>query len=335
MRRTWILLLAGLSLACTVPAFALAGQEHWIGPDGLQAFDVKVKPRTAVVEILGTLDYQTGKADPKWEYATPTAFCVTVEGVTYYLDMAKDKALPLLAAAQKGQRVIVTGRLEQRQVVAGIRGEPGKPVIAIARVFSETWVTVTGLRPALADGVKETTTLEIRGKLDLHRRLGYPAAQEVPVIEVGGQLYVLNISDKAILEYAAKLDGKTLVIRGTKGPDRKISIMCQPPFTLPSIDVTGLEAPGVKLSIIELHGEFELVRALPHWFKANGTGYWFDFGKNDKLRHLAESFKDRHAIVRGVLVEGERPSWRPTVLVSDVQHDPDYVRPILFLEHWK
>jgi hypothetical protein len=323
-RRTWLVSLLNLSLAFAAPAFARSSEPSDV-PTRSAPADIIGKPQLAPVEIRGTLDHGVGVAEPGWHYSTPTGYRITVDGGTYYLSF-NDPALLRRAGVQQGQRVVVTGRLETRRLGVGRRGRPGEPVLQDARLFTEQWVHVTDLRPVQPEGVKESTVIEVRGRLDLHVVPGYPMREEVAVVEVGDQSFVLNFGDhKALREQAERLNGKLVTIRGTRGKDRKFTVMCQPPLTLPSLDITSLEGPGVKLTVVELHGELVLHRDWQWRFLANGVDYRLDSGTAEVLRRMPRGFKDPHAIVRGILVEGGATADGPVVLVASLHFDPDYV----------
>jgi hypothetical protein len=202
---------------------------------------------TQHIDLTGTLQWVKGGPDPVWKYVHFTGYQITVNGIAYQLPNAGARAASLL-----GQQVRVKGVLTVSHCAVG-RISNGKPVQMDAQVFTNYQVIVTELTAAEPEYVIEAVTVEVRGKLQMHASLGYPKADEVPMITAGGKGYVLQFENHAALaKFAAKYDGKTIVVRGSHGPKMHFPVMCRPPGKgVPSIVVREIEVidNGVLLKV--------------------------------------------------------------------------------------
>jgi hypothetical protein len=224
-------LLALAVVACGL-YFAVPGQAK--PPLGADNFNVK--PRS--IEITGTLEWVKGGRDPVWSHTHFTGYQITVNGTAYQLVNPGENAKSLL-----GKQVRVKGALTIVESIAG-RISNGKPVQKDARIFTDHRVTVTEIVEVNAEYIRETVTVELRGKLLMHTWPGYPKFGEVAMIYINDQGYVLRFDNQHALEkFAAKYDGKTVVVRGSYGPNMSFIMKCKGDIVLPSIIVREI-VPG-------------------------------------------------------------------------------------------
>ena len=298
MFKTFTPVVAGLSLLLVPPAIAEEPRAFVKDPT-----DVTIN-RTVVLK--GMLRYVKGSLgnDPRalfayWELHTADK--------TYYLDLRGKELL------ERAEQLI-----DRPVVVAGFP-EPTSPTLLVTSLQADEFV-------------KATIHVEVRGRL-----VGIPLAQlldltpesavplqfrawpgqdhlpgikprPVPVagwcIFLGGQPYQLDLGDRqALLELAKELDGKGVIVTGTR--DGEV------------IHVIGMKADDGSYRetiAVEIQGQLHRPRAdvlepgrLRSFFTvtAAGKSYELDLGGNRALQKLAASLENMAVVVTGTIRDGE------------------------------
>jgi hypothetical protein len=274
------------------------------------------------IDLTGTLEWVNGGPDPKWVYTHFTGYRILVNGTSYQLYDVSGKAEKLL-----GQRVRVKGVLNIVESGVGMRSNNGEPVPAIARLFRDHNVIVTEIAATDGEYVHEVVTVELRGKLEMHTWPGYPKLGDVAMITVNGKGYVLRFENFPALEkFAAKYDGKTIVVRGTHAQKMRFPMMCKGEIEVPSFSVNEIEVVdgGVvrKATVIGVTGRIQGLPTCPMdaFVAKDGKVYDLDFGNRDDLRKKAAANQGKVFYVVGVVISnGDVMPTLSLLHVSDVQ----------------
>jgi len=190
--------LAGLACCLTLPALNADTDMGCLPPPLTQDYVKK----TVRVEIKGKLEHvriwlePDDVRDPGFRTPTP-AFLdyweILVGGKSYMLKFPEQKYLTDLANKLAGKTAIVTGTLDGDTVRVG------------------------GLK-ADEDSVKQTTEVEVRGRLQVVLLRCGPGTRAWEVV-VDGKTYLLDMTDAQLRKTAETLDGKDVLISGVMNDD--------------------------------------------------------------------------------------------------------------------
>jgi hypothetical protein len=154
-------------------------------------------------------------------------------------------------------------------------------------------------------------SVDIRGKLDVQARFGYPAFENAPAVYSGGLTYILDFGgNKELSERAQQLHGKRVVLTGRVTGVRGFTTMCVPGSSqVPVVYVTSLEAaegPAPDRVGVEILGrlnfaELESFPPIPVWtVTADKQEYQHHFANAD-VSAAAKKLTGRDVIVTGTV----------------------------------
>jgi hypothetical protein len=280
--------------------------------------------KTQQIDLTGTLEWVKGGPDPKFNYVHFTGHVIKVNGITYQLISVDANSAALL-----GQRVRVKGVLTVTEEAVGYRGNGKDPVPMIAMLVKEHWVALTEIAAA--------PDTQVAGKLDMHASFGYPRVQEVPALEARDESYVLTFASPALEKFAAKYDGKSVILRGSRGPGRSFTVMCKgntlvPGFVVREIEVIDndmvLKASAcgdgtvVVTERLEVRGRLIAADCVPDseayaglWcmVEVHGKTHWLDLGRLDSR---AATLVGQQVVLTGRLAQ--RPAGPQVILVDSL-----------------
>jgi hypothetical protein len=306
MWKTLAPIVAGLGLLLAVPAPAAETMEP-----GTNAADLV--PR--VVALKGMLRREKGEKESlppiPFEYWTLNA-----GGKTYYLHL---RGKDLLERAEK----LVNRPVE----VAGVL-DPASPTLRVTSLKADEFV-------------KQTINVEVRGRLEGHREPRIidpwpdpwerPRPRPMPPVSwwiyLGEKSYQVDFDVcKDLLDIAKKLDGKSVIVTGTRvGEVIHATAMKADEGTYQ--ETVTVELQGVLGRVFAEEDVWLLcyppiyggkIRLPVGWeVTADGKTYTLAFGNNTGLERFAAKLVNRPVVVTGTLKDG-------VVTVTDLQHaDPN------------
>ncbi len=168
--------------------------------------------RWITIEINGTLDYDDGGLRPRIpEFGVWVGYSVTVDGKWYGFDFANDKELEEKAKKLNGRRVLVKGRVEERNLDGFIPRQIKVVVVSDLEATVET------------NSVTETMHLEIEGDLESISLMGPPPG-EGWMVKTAEQTFHLQFSPELPKEIPSQLKGKKVIVTGTRLDDLTILV---------------------------------------------------------------------------------------------------------------
>jgi hypothetical protein len=178
------------------------------------------------IEINGTLDDDGGLRPHIPEFGAWIGHSVTADGKWFGLDFGTNKELEEKAKKLTGKRILVTGKVEERDL-NGLIKQRIKVVVA-----SQLEAAVQELNGVGADSVQETVHLEVQGDLESIILGGLPPRTDW-IVKADGKTYHLEFDSAIPKEKPGTFEGKKVVVTGT----------LKDGFT---IHVTGLRDPVLR-----------------------------------------------------------------------------------------
>jgi hypothetical protein len=223
MRKALLPLLCSLGMVLNLPLLT-AGQTGTTVSGDIPERPISLNPH-ATATIHGTLRYDRNLLDRLAIINTTDLLwgghVITVNGVTYVLDLSQSEAVRDAAARLNGKQVRIEGRLELRQL-------PGtSPRVDFVTHYSA--LVVTSLTPVSKQPTPDSATVEVVGTLRFKTHFGYPTRGVETTVEINGRHFILSLPDSlAMHQLVEQLDGKLVSVRGTLGEFRHFPIMCVP-----------------------------------------------------------------------------------------------------------
>jgi hypothetical protein len=245
-----------------------------------------------------------GKLDLNASFGYPVAVkapAIYVKGKWYVLDFGTSLDLHQLARKLDGKTVVLEGTF------GGMRQFPG---MCRRDSYRYQVINVTRLLAGDGDSVHKLNTVAIKGKLVINDKVRACLYEDEPDyrVTVNGGTYGLDFGDnKAFLDLAAKLKGKTVVLTGTL---EKRRLFAGQLWTFVIVSDLKADVDYVRQSeSVEIRGQLVFpplpdcvgYEGLSCLISVNGEAYWLDFGGNKKLAELARRLKGKSVVVEGTL----------------------------------
>jgi len=196
----------------------------------VQAADEKAAD-AAVFTIQGKLKWQPpvlGCGLPVVQVGFHTDWVIRANGREYPVDFGDDKKMLKLASSLDGQTVLLTGALETRDIrferVPAIERPPtdGIWMDPFPDVHLEV-LRVTELKAVEKDTAIETAHVDVQGDLESIVLMGLPPG-EGWMVKTGEQTFHLQFSPDLPKEKPSQLNGKKVIVTGTRLDDLTILV---------------------------------------------------------------------------------------------------------------